>query len=153
MPLINAAESLTDEIEALKQQAIELNRDLFILEEDLLFPATTQVAIFVSLDVGYFFQLDAVEVEIDGRTVASHLYTERQAAALSKGGLQRIYAGNLKKGEHELTAVFVGVGPNGRDYRRAVTTRFQKSEDPAHLELTIRDSAALQQPEFRVRQW
>jgi len=38
---------LSDEIESLKKKALELNRDLLILEEELLFPANTQVMVFL----------------------------------------------------------------------------------------------------------
>ena len=54
--------SLDQEVQALKKEVLDLNRELFVLEEDLLFPANTQVAVFVSMDVGEFFALalDAV---------------------------------------------------------------------------------------------
>ncbi|WLQ16962.1 AraC family transcriptional regulator [Hahella aquimaris] len=144
---------IVDQVQSLKQKAIELNRDLFILEEDLLFPASTQFVVFLSVDVGEFFQLDAVEVKIDGETVASHLYTQRQAKALYKGGMQRLHIGNLKTGEHEITAFFTGVGPNGRDYKRGATQKFEKGSDIKTLELRITDSTKKYQPEFTVVEW
>ena len=95
-------------VEQLKKKVIELNRDLFILEEDLLFPANTQFAVFVSLDTGKFLQLDSMKLKVDGEIVAAHLYTERQIKSLQRGGMQRLYIGNLKTGEHDITA-FVAV--------------------------------------------
>ena len=77
-------------VEELKKQVIRLNRDLFILEEDLLFPASTQFAVFLSLDTGEFLKLDAVKLKLDDDTVASHLYTERQLKALQRGGMQEV---------------------------------------------------------------
>jgi len=142
-----------NEIEALKQQVIELNRDLFILEEDLLFPANTQFVIFLSVDVGQFFNLDAVEVKIDGETITSYLYTEKQIKALHRGGMQRLYTGNLRSGEHELTAFITGIGPNGRDYKLGTTQKFDKGSDIKSLELRITDSTRKYQPEFTVVEW
>ncbi|MBU6950494.1 AraC family transcriptional regulator [Hahella sp. HN01] len=153
MAAVDPDTPIVDQVQSLKQKAIELNRDLFILEEDLLFPASTQFVVFLSVDVGEFFQLDAVEVKIDGETVASHLYTQRQAKALYKGGMQRLHIGNLKTGEHEITAFFTGVGPDNRDYKRGATQKFEKGSDIKTLELRITDSTKKYQPEFTVVEW
>ncbi len=150
---INAEESLSDEVQNLKQQVIELNRDLFILEEELLFPANTQVAVFLSMDVGEFFQLDAVNLKVDDKEVSNYLYTEKQVDALFRGGIQRLYVGNVRNGEHEISAFFTGRGPQGRDFRRAVTHRFTKDGDVKYLELRIRDSLQRHQPELTVKEW
>ena len=93
---------LDQEVQALKKEVLDLNRELFVLEEDLLFPANTQVAVFVSMDVGEFFALDSVTLKLDNKEVANYLYTEREAQALLKGGVHRVYIGNLKAGDHEL---------------------------------------------------
>ncbi len=152
---VNAAAQtpLADQVEDLKQSALDLNRDLLILEEELLFPDSTQLAVFVSMDVGEFFQLDNIKVKIDDKVVASHLYTERQVNALFRGGIQRIHLGNVKSGEHELSAFFIGKGPEGREYKRATKFTFTKDEEPVLLELKIEDSTTKLQPEFTVKQW
>ncbi len=144
---------VVDELQSLKQQVIELNRDLFILEEDLLFPANTQFALYLSVDVGEFFALDAVEVKINGETVTHYLYTANQVDALHKGGVQRLYVGNLKSGAHELTAFFTGEGPNKREYKRGTTHLFKKGGDITTLELQITDSTRKHQPQFKVVEW
>ncbi len=145
--------SLDEEIQAIKQEVLELNRDLFILEEELLFPGSSQLAVFLSLDVGEYFALDAVKLSIDGEVVSHYLYTARQLDALQRGGVHRLYMGNLKSGEHEVVAVFTGRGPHGRDYRRGATVVVSKNSEAKHLELKIVDSTALQQPEFAIAQW
>lgn len=145
--------SLDEDVQALKKQVLDLNRDLFLLEEELLFPSNTQTAVFISMDVGEFFGLDSVELKIDNKNVANYLYTEREADALLKGGVQRLFIGNLKAGEHELVAVFTGQGPHTRDYRRAASLVFEKGIGPKYIELTISDRVAKQQPEFIVKEW
>jgi hypothetical protein len=145
--------SLDEDVQALKKQVLDLNRDLFLLEEELLFPASTQVAVFVSMDVGEFFALDAVELKLDGKDVASYLYTEREVEALVRGGVHRLYIGNVRAGEHELVAFFTGQGPHERAYRRGASLVFQKGIGPKYIELTISDRAAKQQPEFVVKEW
>ena len=156
-PLLVAAETqatgIQDEVQDLKKQVLELNRDLFLLEEELLFPSNTQVSVFVSMDVGEFFQLDSVTVQIDGKEVANYLYTQQEIEALVRGGVQRIHIGNLRNGEHELVAFFTGKGPHGRDYRRGATTVIKKGLGPKYVELKIVDQTKNYQPEFDVKEW
>ena len=144
------SEPLDDEMEGVKKALLELKRDLVILEEDLLFPASTQVAVFLSMDVGEFFQLDSVSLKLNGKEVTHHLYTDKQIDALYRGGVQRLFIGNAKQGSNRITAFFTGRGPSGRDYRRATSVEFEKSFEPAFIELAITDSTAKYQPEFRT---
>jgi hypothetical protein len=132
---------------------VDLNRDLFMLEEDLLFPASTQVAVFVSMDVGTFFALDSVQLKVDDKEVANYLYTEREQEALKRGGVQRLWLGNMKAGNHEVTAFFTGQGPHARDYKRGTTLVVEKGVGAKYVELRITDKAARLQPEFVVKVW
>jgi hypothetical protein len=144
---------LDQEIQGLKKDVVDLNRDLFVLEEELLFPANTQVAVFLSVDVGDFFALDSVQLKIDKKEVINYLYTPREVDALLKGGVQRLYLGNLKVGPHELVAFFSGKGPNDRDYRRGASLRFEKGVGAKYLELKIDDRQRKLQPEFEIKDW
>lgn len=146
-------QALDEEVQLLKKDAVDLNRELFMLEEELLFPANTQVAVFLSMDVGEFFALDSVQLKINGREVGNYLYTQREAEALLKGGVHRVYLGNLKVGEHELVAIFTGKGPNEREYRRGASTRFAKAVGAKYLELKITDRQLRGQPEFEIKDW
>jgi hypothetical protein len=141
------------EVQSLKDEVLDLNRDLYLLEEELLFPANSQVAFFVSMDVGEYFALDSVNLKIDGKEVANYLYTEREVDALHRGGVHRLHMANLEVGNHELVAVFDGKGPHARDYRRGATLEFTKSLGAKYVELQISDRAAKQQPEFVIREW
>jgi hypothetical protein len=145
--------SLDTDIQNLKKDVVDLNRDLFVLEEELLFPANTQVAVFLSLDVGDFFALDSVQLKIDQKEVISYLYTPREVEALLKGGVQRLYVGNLKVGHHELVAFFNGKGPNERAYKRGASLRFEKGVGAKYLELKIDDRQRKLQPEFEIKDW
>jgi len=145
--------TLDQEVQSLKKDVIDLNKDLFVLEEELLFPANTQVALYVSMDVGTFFALDSVTVKIDNKEVKNYLYTAREAQALLKGGVQQIYLGNLKVGKHELVAFFTGKGPVERDYKRGATIVFDKGVGAKYLELKITDRVAKHQPEFTIKDW
>jgi hypothetical protein len=152
-PAADDTRTLDQEVQGLKKDVIDLNKDLFVLEEELLFPANTQVAVFLSMDVGTFFTLDAVTIKIDNKEVTNYLYTAREAEALLKGGVQRVYLGNQKVGKHELVAFFTGKGPGAIDYRRGATLNFEKGVGAKYLELKISDRVSRHQPEFIVKDW
>ncbi len=145
--------TLDQEVQGVQKDVISLNKDLFVLEENLLFPANTQVAVYLSMDVGTFFALDSVTLKIDNKEVANYLYTAREVKALLKGGVQRLYLGNQKIGNHELVAFFVGKGPHGLDYRRGASITFNKGIGAKYLELKITDSVPKHQPEFVIKDW
>jgi hypothetical protein len=145
--------TLDQEVQGLKKDVVDLNKDLFVLQEELLFPANTQVALYISMDVGTFFALDSVTVKIDNKEVKNYLYTAREADALLKGGVQQIYLGNLKVGKHELVAFFTGKGPVERDYKRGAAINFDKGVGAKYLELKITDRVPKHQPEFLIKDW
>jgi hypothetical protein len=145
--------ALDETVQDLKKDVVDLNKELFVLEEELLFPANTQVAVFVSMDIGEFFALDALTLKIDNKEVANYLYTPREAEALLKGGVHRVYLGNLKVGEHQLVAFFSGKGPNQRDYKRGANLKFEKGVGAKYLELKITDRQRKAQPEFAIKDW
>jgi hypothetical protein len=152
-PASAAPGNLDTRVQEVKGDVIRLNRDLLVLEEELLFPANTQVALFVSMDVGKLFELDSVQIKLDDKLVTNYLYTPGEVKALHRGGVQRVYLGNLKAGEHELVAFFTGGGPHARDYKRGATIKFDKSTEPKYIELQIKDSTGKLQPEFDVKVW
>jgi hypothetical protein len=145
--------ALDETVQELKKDVVDLNKELFVLEEELLFPANTQVAVFVSMDIGEFFALDSLSLKIDNKEVANYMYTPREAEALLKGGVHRVYLGNLKVGEHQLVAFFAGKGPNERDYKRGANLKFEKGVGAKYLELKITDRQRKAQPEFAIKDW
>ena len=145
--------SIANDIEQLKKEVMTLNRELFILEEDLLFPASTQVSVFVSVDIGQFFTLDSVELKLNNEDVAGFLYTKRQRESLEQGGIQRLFKGNLKMGQHQITAIFIGLDQEQRTVKRAVTHLFEKENDAVMIELKVEDNTRNLQAEVHVEEW
>ena len=148
-----SAAALDTRVQQLKAEVIRLNRDLLVLEEELLFPAGTQVALFVSMDVGKLFELESVQIRLDDKLIANHLYTPQEVQALHRGGVQRVFVGNLKAGKHNIAAFFTGRGPHERDYKRGTALEFEKGTEPRYIELRIKDKLAKLQPEFEVKVW
>ena len=145
--------SLASKTEALKAKVIQLNRDLFLLEEDVLYPASSRVALYLSMDMGQLFSLDSVKVKLNGDPVTSFLYTANDIEALKRGAIQPLYLGNIASGDHELVAVFTGQGPQTRAFKRAVTLNFNKQSTAKAFEIQLKDDGSKQQPKFAIKSW
>jgi hypothetical protein len=131
---------LDEQVQDIKTDVLRIAAELGLLEEKLLYPSHTQVALFVGLREGERFRLDAVHIHINGKPVAHHIYSYKELEALQKGGVQRIYTGNLATGEHELAVSVVGKHESGRDYTRTEQFRFTKDVTPTVLGITLTGS-------------
>ena len=141
------------QVEDAKGAVLRLQRDLLVLEEEMLYPPSTQVAVFVSIESLKMFELDSLQLLLDGKVVASQLYGEREWKALQRGGVQKVYVGNLPAGAHTLVAFFSGKGTHERDHKRGVTVKFDKASIPKLIELQVRDSTAQTEAEFGAKVW
>lgn len=142
---------LDEQVQDIKKDVIDLTAELNVLEEKLLFPSNTQVSLFVSLAADDDFRLDAVQVKLNNKVVAHHLYTFRELEALQRGGVQRIYTGNVKTGEHELVVSFLGKAPAGGEYRRSASYTVTKDVGPRFVEMMISGPSGDQ--DIRFKDW
>ena len=150
---LSTLKSISGGLQTLKSEVVSLNKDLRVMEETLLFPSSTKYSVFVSLSSGQFFTLESVKLKLDGKLVATHICSESQRQALTRGGIQRLYVTNLNEGRHTATAFFTGLGPNGRAYKLAETLTFEKGPAGEYLELAVGDDGAAQEPVVRLKQW
>ena len=128
---------LDEQVQEIKTDVLNIAAELSQLEEKLLYPSNTQVALFVSLEKGETFRLDAVEIRLGDRQVAHHIYTFKELEALQKGGVQRIYTGNLRAGEHDLQVSVIGKSPGGGDLRTTEHFRVVKDVGPKIVEISL----------------
>jgi hypothetical protein len=128
---------LDEQVQEIKSDVISIAAALNQLEERLLYPSNTQVAVFVALARGGTFRLDSVEVQLDGKAVAHHLYTFKELEALRKGGVQRIYTGNIRSGAHDLQVSFIGKSKAGSDLNETKKFKVNKDVGPKLVELTL----------------
>lgn len=136
---------LDEQVQDIKKDVLELSSELSLLEEKLLFPSNTQVSLFVSLHGDEDFQLDSMQIKLDNKVVAQHLYTYKELEALKAGGVQRIYTGNIKTGEHALVASFIGRAKSGNEYQRSENFTVTKAVGPKFVEIQISGSSASDQ--------
>lgn len=156
---VNAEEVTRDQIKGLDEQVqdvkkdvIDLTAELNRLEEKLLFPSNTQVSVFISLSEGDSFRLDTVQLKLDNAVVAHHLYNFRELEALQKGGVQKIFVGNIKTGDHELVVSFAGKAPAGGDLQRSASYKLSKDVGPKFVEVKFSGSAGDAQ-EIQFKDW
>ncbi len=143
-------QGLDEQVQEIKRDVLGIAADLSRLEEKLLFPSNTQVSLFVSLAKGPKFRLDAVEIQIDGKPVAHHLYTYKELEALQNGGVQRIYTGNLTQGEHDLKVSFIG--KTGSEYRQSGSFKVTKDVAPKLVGISLAGPGAGAEP-ISVQDW
>jgi hypothetical protein len=130
-------QSLDEQIQEIKSDALGIAAELSGLEEKLLYPSNTQVAVFVSLEEGESFRLDSVRIQIDGEQVAHYIYSFKELEALKKGGVQRIYTGNIQTGEHQLEVSVAGKGSGGKDLSASEIFSFRKDVEPKLVAITL----------------
>ena len=136
---------LDEQVQDIKKDVLELTSELTLLEEKLLFPSNTQVSLFVSLVGDKDFVLDSMQIKLDNKVVAQHLYTYKEIEALRAGGVQRIYTGNIKTGDHNLVASFIGRAKSGNEYQRSENYTVTKAVGPKFVEIQITGSSASDQ--------
>ena len=150
----DSTRSLDEQVQDLKKSTLQLNRDLFILEEELLFPANTQVAVFVSVDVGDFFALDSINLKIDNREVSNYLYTParglgaaqgRRAAPLRRQSQVRRRTSWWRSSTARVRTIATTGAPRQFVSRRASAPNTSSSRSPI--------GRTRQQPEFEIKDW
>ncbi len=144
--------SLDEQVQDIKKDVLNLSTELARLEEKLLFPSNTQVSLFISMNKSDDFRLDSVQLKLDDKVVAQHLYTFRELEALQMGGVQRLYTGNITTGEHDLVVSYSGKAPAGGEYRRSGTYRVTKDVGPKFVEIKIAGPESTEQ-DIQFRDW
>ena len=137
---------LDEQVQEIKSDVLSIAAELNQLEEKLLYPSGTQVAIFVALTKGDQMRLDAVRLQIDGQLVAHHIYSAKELEALRKGGVQRIYVGNVATGDHQLEVLMDGKLQGGADFSRTERFTFSKEVKPKLVGLTLAGPASGNNP-------
>jgi hypothetical protein len=128
---------LDEQVQEIKSDVLSIAQELNRLEEKLLYPSGSQVAVFIALAKGDQMRLDAVRVQIDGQLVAHHIYSFKELEALRKGGVQRIYVGNVATGNHQLEVLVDGKLEGGDDFNRTERFTFSKEVKPKLVGLTL----------------
>jgi hypothetical protein len=129
--------SLDEQVQEIKTDVLGIAAELNRLEEKLLYPSNTQLAVFVSIAEGEMFRLDSMQIDIDGALATHFLYGFKELEALQNGGVQRVYTGNLPTGGHEIAVSINGKTPSGEDFASTETFSFDKGVEPKLLGIAL----------------
>lgn len=143
---------LDEQVQEIKSDVLGIATELSRLEEKLHYPSNTQVSLFVSLAPAGKFRLDSIEIQIDGKPVAHHLYSYQQLEALRQGGVQRVYTGNVKSGEHELLVTVLGKSAGDNEYRKTASFKLVKDVGPKLAAINVAGSGAGDQ-DISLKDW
>jgi hypothetical protein len=148
--------SMDSKVQSLKSRALALGREIATLEEELLFPASTQVAVYLSANVDSTFKLISAQLKLDDKIIANHLYTVSEQDALMAGGIQQIYLGNTTTGSHKLNMTYMGK-IDKKMSRYSIDYKFEKGMDPVYLEMKVTakelTGGGKKAPKFSVKKW
>jgi hypothetical protein len=144
--------SLDEKVQSLKSDVLDLSKDLSHLQDELLSPASTKISVFVSLDPQNSVELDSMQLQLDNRTVANYLYNSDEQQALQRGGVQRLYLGNVTIGTHQLSASYTGKDAAGKESRGSVKSPFEKSLAAKFVELKLSKDEG-KAPRLIVKEW
>lgn len=132
---------LDEQVQEIKSDVLSIDAELRRLEEKLLYPSNTHVALFVALGAesmrGESMRLDAVQIQLDGKLVAHYIYSYKELEALQKGGVQRIYTGNIATGSHQLEVSVIGKLEGGEDYAQTQSFTIDKGIEPKLVGITL----------------
>ncbi|HLY52824.1 MAG TPA: hypothetical protein VKQ31_07445 [Steroidobacteraceae bacterium] len=139
---------LDEQVQEVKSDVLSIAAELNQLEEKLLYPSDTHLAVFVQLAHGETLRLDAVQITIDGQLATHYIYSFKELDALRKGGVQRIYSGNIATGAHELAVSVSGKLANGKDFSQSEHFPFTKEVKPKLLGVSL---AGPESPQAGIR--
>lgn len=137
---------LDEQVQDIKKDVLGISAELNQLEEKLLFPSNTQISFFVSLDKESSFQPDAVQLKLDEKDVVHHIYSFNEVNALMDGGVQRIYTGNVRTGDHNIQVSVAGK-ISGSKETQTTTHTVTKGIGPQFVEIHLSGSG------IEVKNW
>lgn len=141
------------EVQQIKQEILDINREVSVLEEELLFPPERRLTVFLSVDKGTKLDLESLKIELNGETVAQQHYSDAEMQALRQGGAHKPYIGDIQNGDYVLKAHLRGVAARDRVFDLATTVTFQKRKGTKYVELQVSESRFRRIPEFTARLW
>ncbi|WP_241956248.1 AraC family transcriptional regulator [Marinobacter flavimaris] len=149
----SVAAGLDEELEELSAKVASHSEDVFALEQKVLHPANTRLAVFLTLQSRDALDLDSVELFVNGQPVASHLYSDRERTSLERGGIQQLFTGNLENGEHELKTVITARSADDDFVRRESTHKFRKRPGVLRLQMSLEARAPDYEPRVSFVEW
>ena len=119
--------SLDEKVQSLRKDVVNLSLDLARLQKELLSPPSTKISVFFALEGQDALNIDSMQLQLDNRPVANYLYNDGEKEALQRGGVQRLFLGNVTIGPHQLSATYIGKDSTGNERRGTLSSNFEKT--------------------------
>ncbi|NOX76437.1 MAG: hypothetical protein GXP17_07470 [Gammaproteobacteria bacterium] len=146
-------QQLDAEAEKALGEVLVLGAEMALLEESRTIPLNNRLEVLVSIEPSPFFRLEAVQLQVDGKTVSSYTYTLNELTALSSGGAHSLFRGELPAGRHQLVAVLLGRFPEDAEFKREVAFILVSGSGPRVMELRVESGDEKTPPGFFVKEW
>ena len=146
-------QQLDADAEQILNEVTLLGAEMAVLEEARAKPAKTQLLVLVSVDPSSFFQLDAIQLQIDGHVATLHQYTEKELNALQQGGSHRLFWENIPAGRHQLTVSMMGRVPKDPDFQREASLMIVSGVGPRVVDLHVASGKSQPFPELSLQEW
>ena len=143
---------LDAEIEHVLNEIVVLGADMAVLEESRELSSQNQLLVLVSVDHSDFFRLEAIQLNIDSRTVSYYQYEEAELNALMKGGSQRLFWDDIPPGRHEVSVSLFGRVPNDPDFQREATQMIITGTGRRVVDLRVATGTNQAFPELSIRE-
>jgi hypothetical protein len=147
------SDDIQEQVNQVYSEAADLERDIGLLEKELLFPPLTRIEVFLSVDPELDFELKSVAMTLDGDEKSFHVYTASDLTALQMGGLQQFWEGNVALGEHLLKIDFQGLSDKNKPVKKTITKTFEKTREGLAFEVQVNKSTDASKPAFAVKAW
>ncbi len=128
---------LDEQVQEIKGDVLAISAELNQLEEKLMYPSNTEVSVFVSMRPKDDMMLDSIEIQIDGKPVSTHIYSFKELDAIKKGGVQRVFTGNITTGTHDMKVTIMGKTSGGSDFTRTESFKVNKEVSPKIVEVAL----------------
>jgi hypothetical protein len=128
---------LDEQVQDFKSEVLDISSSLIQLDQNFSYPENTRVSIFLEIGQGNKSLFDEVILKIDGKDITQYKYTPMEFEALQRGGIQRIYTGNIQNGAHSLAVELFGIANSGMGYQQKAELIFTKNTGAKLISITL----------------
>lgn len=147
------SQRLDAKAEGLLNEVLLLGGEMAVLAERRSMSENAQLLVLVSVEPSAFFELNAVQLKLDGKDAAYHQYAPEELQALQRGGAFRLFWDDVKAGKHELAASLFGKLPRDPDFQRHATLSFISGTGHRVVEIHVAQGKSQAFPEMSLKEW
>ncbi len=145
--------SINASVNAENTESSSTKNEITELQEILLNPDASQLAVLLSVNSPTTLTLNSVSIFLDKKEIKTYLYSERESQALLKNAMQKIYVGKLSEGEHTIKAQLSAIDENKLSHTISSSSKFTKTTVTTYVELDISKTEQQELPILNIKIW